>query len=120
MRLEILDLILDRGLKYGFFYFSAASMKVGTSRYRSSSNKYQEMVRQLKEYMHHLQLQHALQQKILLYYEFRFRKSYFRESEILSSVSGTLRQVLFLHSEFFHRDAFFFLLRRWLCTIADN
>lgn len=89
-----MDFILDRGLKYGFF-FSEASMKVGTSRYRSSSNKYQEMVRQLKEYMHHLQLQQALQQKILLYYEFRFRKSYFRESEILSSVSGTLRQVLF-------------------------
>lgn len=59
----------------------------------SSSHKYVEMVRQLKEYMRHKQLPEYMQHRLILYYEFRFQKSFFRENEILNTVSGQLRQV---------------------------
>ncbi|KAI4467165.1 i[[h]] channel isoform e [Holotrichia oblita] len=60
---------------------------------RSSSRKYLEMVRELTEYMRHKQLPVALQNRLLEYYEFKFQKSYFRESEILNVISGQLKQV---------------------------
>lgn len=59
----------------------------------ASSHKYVEMVRQLKEYMRHKQLPEYMQKRLLNYYEFRFQKSYFRENEILNTISGQLRQV---------------------------
>lgn len=62
----------------------------------SASHKYIEMVRQLREYMSYRQLPEYMQRRLLTYYEFRFQKSYFRESEILSTISGQLRQVSFL------------------------
>lgn len=60
----------------------------------SASHKYIEMLRQLREYMRHKHLPDYMQRRLLTYYEFRFQKSYFRESEILSTISGQLRQVL--------------------------
>ncbi|KAI4467169.1 i[[h]] channel isoform e [Holotrichia oblita] len=65
---------------------------------RSSSRKYLEMVRELTEYMRHKQLPVALQNRLLEYYEFKFQKSYFRESEILNVISGQLKQDLLMHS----------------------
>lgn len=59
----------------------------------SSTHKYVEMVRQLKEYMRHKQLPEYMQKRLLSYYEFRFQKSFFREQEILNTISGQLRQV---------------------------
>ncbi|KAK5643493.1 hypothetical protein RI129_007338 [Pyrocoelia pectoralis] len=64
----------------------------------SSRHKYVEMVRQLKQYMYHRQLPEYMQRRILKYYEFRFQKRYFRESEILSTISGQLRQEIIMHS----------------------
>lgn len=60
----------------------------------SSSHKYVEMVRQLKEYMRHKQLPEYMQRRLLNYYEFRFQKTYFKEAEILNTISGQLKQVL--------------------------
>ena len=60
---------------------------------RSSKRKYTEMVRELREYMRHKQLPQTLQNRLIGYYEFRFQKSYFRESEILNIISGQLKQV---------------------------
>lgn len=59
----------------------------------ASSHKYVEMVRQLKEYMRHKQLPEYMQKRLLNYYEFRFQKSYFRETEILNTISAQLKQV---------------------------
>lgn len=63
----------------------------------SSKHKYVEMVRQLKEYMHYKLLPDYMQKRLLTYYEFRFQKSYFREHEILNTVSGQLRQEIVMH-----------------------
>lgn len=60
----------------------------------SSNQRYLELVRELKEYMRHKKLPEHMQNRFLTYYEFRFQKSYFKESEILSTISGQLRQVI--------------------------
>lgn len=59
----------------------------------SAAHKYVEMERQLKDYMRHKQLPMHMRSRILIYYEFRFQKSYFRENEILNTISEQLRQV---------------------------
>lgn len=59
----------------------------------SATHKYVEMERQLKDYMRHKQLPMHMRSRILIYYEFRFQKSYFRENEILDTISEQLRQV---------------------------
>ncbi|KAF5302306.1 hypothetical protein FQA39_LY10345 [Lamprigera yunnana] len=64
----------------------------------SSRQKYIEMVRQLRDYMCHRQLPEHMQRRLLTYYEFRFQNSYFRESEILSTISGQLRQEIVMYS----------------------
>lgn len=59
----------------------------------SSRHKYVEKVRQLREYMRHKNLPNNMQRRLLQYYEFRFHKSYFRQDEILNTISAHLRQV---------------------------
>lgn len=60
----------------------------------SAHHKYVEMEKQLREYMRHKRFPEYMQKRLVTYYEFRFQKSYFRESEILATISGQLRQVL--------------------------
>lgn len=59
----------------------------------SSHQKYVEMERQLKEYMRDKQLPTYMRTRLLTYYDYRFQRNYFRESEILATISGQLRQV---------------------------
>lgn len=80
-----------------YIYLLAKIIEVVTAK-TSSSHKYVELVRQLKEYMRHKQLPEYMQKRLLCYYEFRFQKTYFRESEILNTVSGQLRQEIVMHS----------------------
>lgn len=58
-----------------------------------TESKYAKMVVHLKAYMHYKKLPQFLQSRVLCYYEFRFQKTYFRESEILKVLCGQLRQV---------------------------
>lgn len=67
-------------------------MEINTGK-TSSAQKYDEMEGQLKEYMRHKQLPSYMRSRILTYYEFIFQRRYFRESEILSTISEQLRQV---------------------------
>lgn len=59
----------------------------------SSTHNYNEMEGQLKEYMRHKQLSSYLKNRIVTYYEFKYQKRYFKENEILSTISEQLRQV---------------------------
>lgn len=81
---------------------------------RSSSRKYFEMLRELEEYMRHKQLPVSLQNRLLEYYEFKFQKSYFRESEILNILSGQLKQV---RSSSFVKSLYFCLIYKLLRKI---
>lgn len=48
---------------------------------------------ELKDYMGHKRLPGYLQDRLLCYYEYRFEKTYFKETEILNTISGQLQQV---------------------------
>ncbi|KAK9728433.1 Cyclic nucleotide-binding domain [Popillia japonica] len=79
-----------------FFYVISQLITIISS-VRASNIKYRQMVRQLHEYMRYRQLPENLQRRLILYYEFRFERSYFKESEILNYVSEQLRQEILLH-----------------------
>ncbi|OAD61412.1 Potassium/sodium hyperpolarization-activated cyclic nucleotide-gated channel 2 [Eufriesea mexicana] len=64
----------------------------------SSRLKYQGTVAQLKQYMRHKQLPYPTQRRIIQYYEFRFQHRFFRESEIINTLSSQMRQEIRMHS----------------------
>lgn len=82
---QLSDLLLSE-------YHSALVLDVILSR-TSAVQKYFELVSELKDYMGHKKLPCYLQKRLLRYYEFRYEKTYFRENEILSTISGQLKQV---------------------------
>ena len=67
-----------------------------------STSKFEEIVDQLSAYVRQKQLPQYMKKRILAYYRYRFRNSYFREKLILSSMSG--RWYLQLGSLFLHED----------------
>ncbi|EFN64815.1 Potassium/sodium hyperpolarization-activated cyclic nucleotide-gated channel 4 [Camponotus floridanus] len=64
----------------------------------SSKIKYQDIMAQLKQHMKHRQLPHATQHRIITYYEFCFQQRYFRETEILNTLSIYMRQEISMHA----------------------
>ncbi|XP_076268529.1 potassium/sodium hyperpolarization-activated cyclic nucleotide-gated channel 2-like [Rhynchophorus ferrugineus] len=80
-----------------FIYILALIMEIMKGQ-TSAAHKYVEMERQLKDYMRHKQLPMLMRSRILTYYEFRFQKSYFREAEILETISEQLRQEINMHA----------------------
>ena len=48
---------------------------------------------QVEEYMHHLQLPQDTRQRVIDYYEHRFKNKYFNEQQILSELSQGLQEV---------------------------
>lgn len=64
----------------------------------SSQIKYQDTIAELKQYMRHRQLSHSQQSRMILYYEFRFQQQYFRETEILNTLSAQMRQEIRMHA----------------------
>ncbi|CAH0551009.1 unnamed protein product [Brassicogethes aeneus] len=81
-----------------FFIFVLAcfmeSIKVSTS----SRSRYLALEHELEEYMRHKQLPSYMRNRIYTYYEFRFQKRYFREDEILNTISGQLKQEINMHA----------------------
>ncbi|XP_057672250.1 potassium/sodium hyperpolarization-activated cyclic nucleotide-gated channel 2-like [Diorhabda carinulata] len=96
-----LEIILIYFVWYGSslfcIYILAMIMEINTGK-TSSALKYDAMERQLKEYMRHKQLPTQMRARILTYYEFKFQKKYFRENEILSTISEQLRQEMNMHA----------------------
>ncbi|KAM0724815.1 Potassium/sodium hyperpolarization-activated cyclic nucleotide-gated channel 2 [Formica fusca] len=64
----------------------------------SSKIKYQDIMAQLKQYMKHRQLPYPTQYRIKAYYEFCFQQRYFREIEILNTLSTYMRQEISMHA----------------------
>ncbi|XP_018331121.1 potassium/sodium hyperpolarization-activated cyclic nucleotide-gated channel 1-like [Agrilus planipennis] len=64
----------------------------------SPAYKYTETLKQLKEYMSHKHLPVYMQRRVLDYYEFRFQNTYFKEKDILNTISNHLRQEVTMHS----------------------
>ncbi|XP_051169167.1 potassium/sodium hyperpolarization-activated cyclic nucleotide-gated channel 1-like [Leptopilina boulardi] len=64
----------------------------------SSRLKYQAAIGELQQYMRYKQLPRKTQRRFLAYYEFRFQHQYFREAEILNTLSSQMRQEIRMHS----------------------
>ncbi|XP_076766950.1 potassium/sodium hyperpolarization-activated cyclic nucleotide-gated channel 1 [Xylocopa sonorina] len=64
----------------------------------SSRLRYQGTVAQLRQYMRHKQLPYPTQRRIIQYYEFRFQRRFFRESEIIQTLSLQMRHEISMHS----------------------
>ncbi|KAJ9575889.1 hypothetical protein L9F63_007201, partial [Diploptera punctata] len=64
----------------------------------ASKRIYQSMEQELREFMKHNRLPMDLQKRILMYYDFRFRKRYFREQEILETLTGQLSEDIVMYN----------------------
>ncbi|XP_019888241.1 potassium/sodium hyperpolarization-activated cyclic nucleotide-gated channel 2 [Ooceraea biroi] len=65
---------------------------------KTSESKYQELVDQLKAYTIQKQLLPHMKKRLLAYYYYRFKNSYFREKRILADLTEPLREETALHS----------------------
>lgn len=68
------------------------------NKYNSSVNKYFQMTQGLREYMEYMRLPDSTKTRIMDYFDFRFQKTFYKESEIISTISDQLRQAITLHS----------------------
>lgn len=85
-------------LGFGYTLFMTAVVLQMVSSTSASESKYEELVHNLHEYAIRKKMPHMLRLRLLLYYENRFQKRYFRESVILASLSEHLRYEILLHS----------------------
>lgn len=67
-------------------------------KYSSLNDKYYQMVQQFQEYMKSKHLPDSVQKRVLAYFEFRFQRNYYKENEILGSLSNQLKQEIILHT----------------------
>lgn len=58
------------------------------SKSTESETKFQEIINELKAYIRQKQLVPHMKKRLLAYYHYRFKNSYFREKQILSNLSG--------------------------------
>lgn len=80
-----------------FCYLVARIMQFYKGKY-SSKLKYQAALAHLKMYMSHKQLPRKTQYRIEGFYEFKFQSHFFRENEILTTMSVQMRQEIRMHS----------------------
>lgn len=68
------------------------------TKYNAATTKYHEIVQQLRDYMHTKDLPKKMIQRVIQYFEFRFQQNYFKEDEILSTLSHKLIDEINIHS----------------------
>lgn len=95
---EVYMIILVRILGMILPWFIVASVLNFLKGEHSSRLKYQGTVAQLKHFMRHKQLPYPSQKRIIQYYEFRFQYRFFRESEIINSISTQMRHEIRMHT----------------------
>ncbi|CAB0033857.1 unnamed protein product [Trichogramma brassicae] len=77
--------------------FPVVLLQIVADKY-SSESKYEQVLNQVAAYSRQKQLPTYMKQRIMTYYRYRFRNSYFREETLLSHLSDSLRQEVILHS----------------------
>ncbi|KAL7301338.1 hypothetical protein TKK_0006070 [Trichogramma kaykai] len=78
-------------------YFIIVLLQIVADKY-SSESKYEQVLNQVAAYSRQKQLPTYMKRRIMTYYRYRFRNSYFREETLLSHLSDSLRQEVILHS----------------------
>ncbi|GJQ85025.1 hypothetical protein Trydic_g3686 [Trypoxylus dichotomus] len=67
-------------------------------KYSSLTDKYYQMVQQFQEYMRSKSVPDTVQRRILAFFEFRFQRNYYKENEILGSLSNQLKQEILVNT----------------------
>lgn len=62
------------------------------NKYNAASNKYYQRIQRLRDFMRTKGLPSATCTRILQYFDFRFQKTFYKEDEILSTLSKPLRR----------------------------
>ncbi|KAJ8923213.1 hypothetical protein NQ315_001768 [Exocentrus adspersus] len=86
-------------LCFGFalqLFVYAQILQVWT-KYASAENKHHSLHKQFKEYMKYKELPVTLRERIFSYFQFKFHKQFFKESDINNMVSPLLKQEILLH-----------------------
>ncbi|XP_012055319.1 PREDICTED: potassium/sodium hyperpolarization-activated cyclic nucleotide-gated channel 1-like [Atta cephalotes] len=65
---------------------------------KSSQSKFQELIDQVKAYTRHKQLLPHMKKRLLAYYHYRFKDTYFHSKQILSDLTEPLREEIALQS----------------------
>ncbi|XP_011689359.1 PREDICTED: potassium/sodium hyperpolarization-activated cyclic nucleotide-gated channel 1-like isoform X2 [Wasmannia auropunctata] len=65
---------------------------------KSSESKFQELIDQVKAYTRQKQLLPHMKKRLLAYYHYRFKNTYFRSKRILSDLTESLREEIALQS----------------------
>lgn len=56
---------------------------------KASESKFQELIDQVKAYTRQKQLLSHMKKRLLAYYHYRFKNTYFRSKRILSELTGS-------------------------------
>lgn len=83
---------------FTFYIFILAQTLQIVSKYNQSVNKYFQMIQSLREYCAYMRLPDYMKARILEYFDYRFQKMYFKEDEIMNTLSDNLRHAIILHS----------------------
>lgn len=56
-------------------------------------NKYEDLIVQMKDYIKSKRLPDYMHRRLLLYYEFRYHRSFYKEAELLNTLGMKLKNV---------------------------
>lgn len=93
-------LCITLGLLVGFclkLYFLAQVVQI-LHKYNSSANKYRQHMQQLNEYVRYKGLSEAIKRRITNYFDFKYQKHFYKEAEILGTITPQLRQDIIMHT----------------------
>ncbi|KAL3267090.1 hypothetical protein HHI36_011230 [Cryptolaemus montrouzieri] len=98
--LTVEKLVCALVLVSGYIYSNYAMAKVLElfGSVNISESKYEELIYQVSEYVRSKHLSENLRKRLILYYEYKFQKRFFKEEEILATLSEHLRCEVFLHT----------------------
>lgn len=94
MYCTIIGLLIGLCLK---LYFLAQVVQI-VHKYNSSANKYRQHMQQLNEYVRYKGLPETIKRRVTKFFDFKFQKHFYKENEILGTITPQLRQDIILHT----------------------
>lgn len=85
----VFTIIMVVGVVYSAYIIVIVLQAIGTA--NASESKYEELMRQLYHFLKFRRMPLHIHLRLQMYYEYRFRKRYFREQSIMATLSEHLR-----------------------------
>ncbi|XP_029045711.1 potassium/sodium hyperpolarization-activated cyclic nucleotide-gated channel 1-like [Osmia bicornis bicornis] len=93
----ILNLILTILGFIGIMYLLTQFSQLMTT-FHITIKRHLKIIQQLQEYMRYKELPHSLQRRLLIFYHYRNKRGFERDTKIINEVSPYLREQLILHN----------------------